>query len=87
VRPVKGVFATGGVRVVGEVNPIVNAQFALKQPAYTVCEASAGFEGRLKGREFRVQLNVKNLLNETYYDGQFTLADPLTAYLQVETRF
>lgn len=83
----KGVFVTGGVRIVGEVNPIVSAQFAIKQPEYTVCDVGVGYEGKFKGREIKVQLNVKNLLNESYYDGQFTLADPLTAYLRVETRF
>jgi len=83
----KGFFLTGGVRAVGEIIPIVNIQFGIRQPAYTTVDAGAGYEGRVLGRAVRVSLNVKNLLDRRYYDGQWTLADPLTAYLKVETRF
>ena len=83
----QGLFFTGGVRASGEITPIVNALFSIRQPGYVNVDAGVGYEGRILGRPVTIGLNVKNVLDREFYDGQWTLADPRTAYLKVESRF
>ncbi len=83
----RGLFFTGGVRFSGEIVPIVNALFSIRQPSYVAVDVGMGYEGRLVGRPVIIGLNVKNVLDREFYDGQWTLADPRTAYLKIETRF
>lgn len=83
----RGLFFTGGVRYSGEIIPIVNALFSIRQPGYVAVDAGIGYEGKLLGRPVIIGLNIKNLLDREYYDGQWTLADPRTAYLKIQTKF
>ncbi len=83
----RGLYFTAGARVSGEITPIVNALFSIRQPSYATVDSGIGFEGRLWGRPVLVGLNVKNLLDREYYDGQWTLADPRTLFLKLQTKF
>lgn len=83
----RGLFFTGGVRYSGEIIPIVNALFSIRQPGYTAVDAGVGYEGKLLGRPVIIGLNIKNLLDREFYDGQWTLADPRTAYFKIQTKF
>lgn len=83
----KGLFVGGGVRYSSKTATILDSSISVDTPAYTVVDAVLGYETRFRGKPVRYQLNVKNLLNEEYYDGRWVPADPLTVYFSAEFRF
>ncbi|MNC66947.1 Ferrichrome-iron receptor precursor [compost metagenome] len=54
-----------GARYVGE--RAGNAENDFELPGYTVADAFASYETRLDEHKVRLQLNVKNLFDRTYY--------------------
>lgn len=55
----------GGARYIGK-RPGDSAN-SFELPAYTVADAFATYETKAAGRPLKLQLNVKNLFDKTYY--------------------
>ncbi len=83
----KGLSIGVGVRHVSQVDTLLDPNFNLKNDPYTETNASIGYGFKLGRRPVTVQLNVKNLLDQTYLDGNFTPADPRTYFLTLGTKF
>jgi len=56
-------------------------------PSYTTVDMLIGYDTKLFGRNARLTLNAKNLLDEEYYEGSFVLADPRKVYASLELKF
>lgn len=84
----KGLFIGAGFRYRSRTRPVVlPPSFDLWDPSYFVVDTVIGYERHLFGRPVRAQVNVRNLTNREYMDGAYTPANPLTAYLSLESRF
>jgi iron complex outermembrane receptor protein len=86
--PMKGAGFGLGVRHNDGTNLSSNVQTDVWLPAFTVYDAMASYNFRAGGRDFRAQLNVKNLTNERYREGSDGFfGQTRTYYLSLSTRF
>lgn len=83
----KGLSLGLGLRYVSEVDTLLDPNFNLKNPSYTETNALVAYNLQAGRFPVSVQLNVKNLFDRTYLDGNFTPADPRTYYLTLGTKF
>ena len=80
----KGLEIGLGVRYVGEEEPrATDVTTSLKNPAFTVANAMLGYQTRLGGHPLHLGLNVDNLFDRIYYEGNTMVSDPRKIYFKV----
>lgn len=85
--PLKRVSAGLGFRYTSEINTLLDPNFDLKNPSFTTTDVVIGYSLDLWERPVTVQLNVKNLFDREYLDGNFTPADPRSFFVTLGARF
>ncbi len=76
-----------GVRYTGVIDTLLDPNFDLKNPSFVTTDALVGYNTRIANLPVTIQLNVKNVLDREYLDGNFTPADPRSYFLTVGTHF
>jgi iron complex outermembrane receptor protein len=78
----------GGLRYNGKHEALANLDwFKVINPDWVRVDLMLGYETKLFGRKTYLQLNVENLTNKYYYDGEYTAGRPLTAILRARFTF
>lgn len=78
----------GGLRYNGKHEALANLDwFKIINPDWVRVDLMLGYETKLFGRKTYLQLNVENLTNKYYYDGEYTAGRPLTAILRARFTF
>lgn len=78
----------GGIRYNGEHEALANLDwFKIINPSWIRVDAMAAYETRLFGRRTHFQLNIENLTDEYYYDGEYVAGRPLSATFRVRFTF
>jgi len=84
----KGWSIAGGIRYSSEVEPRATDLTSLMyNPAYTVGDVMIGYRTRLGNRPTQFALNVQNVFNKVYYDGNTGAASPRKFALTTRIQF
>jgi len=80
----KGLELGLGVRYVGEENPRANdVTTSLTNPAFTAVNALVGYRTTYNRHPVSIAINVDNLLDRVYYEGNTLVSDPRKIYCTV----
>jgi len=86
--PLKHITVGGGFRYNGKHEALANLDwFKIINPGWYRLDLLLGYETRLFGQRTALQLNVENLLNKYYYDGEYNAGRPLMATLRMRFNF
>ncbi|MDB6095199.1 MAG: hypothetical protein JWM32_2761 [Verrucomicrobia bacterium] len=82
--PLKGLELGFGLRYVGEEEPrATDVTTSLKNPAFTVANALIGYKTHFDRHPLYLSLNVDNLFDRVYYEGNTMVSDPRKVYFKV----
>jgi len=85
---VKGLSLGLGVRYVSEVEPrATDSTTLLFNPAFTVFNAVIAYKTKLLGRSTTFSLNVDNLFDKLYFEGNTGVSDPRKIFLKTSVAF
>lgn len=77
-----------GVRYSSQVEPrSVDLTTLMYNPAFTVIDAMVGYRTKIAGRQTSFTLNLENLFDKVYYEGNTGAADPRKISLRVGLSF
>jgi iron complex outermembrane receptor protein len=82
----EGLSIGGGLSHVGSSTHVANNPFVRIDP-YTTFDFTCGYRARAFGREWNVDLSVKNVTDKKYYGSAATWGFPRHAMLSLSTRF
>lgn len=86
--PLKNFAIGGGLQHNDATNLSQNPQIQVTLPAFTVYNAMLSYKFKAGGRDYRTQLNVKNVFDKRYREGADGYFAPArTIYLSLGTRF
>jgi outer membrane receptor protein involved in Fe transport len=86
--PAKGLSLGLGVRYVSEVEPrATDSTTLLFNPAFTVVNALVSYKTRVGGQATTFSLNIDNLFDKLYYEGNTGVSDPRKIYLKTSVAF
>ncbi len=86
--PAKGLSLGLGVRYVSEVEPrATDSTTLLFNPAFTVVSALVSYKAAVLGRATTFSLNVDNLFDKVYFEGNTGVSDPRKVFLKTSVAF
>ena len=86
--PLQGFSVGGGVKYVSEIEPRANdLTTMLINPSFTTVDAMISYETKVAGRRTTLSLNVQNLLDKEYFEGNTSVSDPLKMFFRVGLKF
>jgi len=86
--PLQGLAIGGGIKYVSEIEPRASdLTTLLVNPAFTTVDAMVSYETRLGGRRVTFSLNAQNLLDEDYFEGNTSAADPLKLFFRAGLKY
>jgi iron complex outermembrane receptor protein len=84
----QGFSVGGGIKYVSEIEPRANDLTTLLiNPAFTTVDVMVSYETKVAGRQTTLSLNVQNLLDEEYFEGNTSASDPLKLFFRVGLKF
>jgi len=84
----KNLTIGGGIRYNGKHEALANLDwFRIINPSWVRFDLLAAYETRLFGQRTHLQLNVENLTDKYYYDGEYVAGRPLSATLRIRFTF
>jgi len=84
----KNVTVGGGIRHNGKHQSLGGTDwFKIVNPAWTRVDLMLSYETKLFGKKTDLQLNIENLFDKYYIDGEYTAARPLTAIFRTKFTF
>jgi iron complex outermembrane receptor protein len=85
---VKGLSLGLGVRYVSEVEPrATDSTTLLFNPAFTVVNAVIAYKTKIGGQTTTFSLNVDNLFDKLYFEGNTGVSDPRKIFLKTSVAF
>lgn len=86
--PAKGFSLGLGIRYVSEVEPrATDSTTLLFNPAFTVVSGLVSYKTRLIGRDTTFSVNVDNLFDKIYYEGNTGVSDPRKIFFKTSVAF
>ncbi|HRE83905.1 MAG TPA: TonB-dependent receptor [Opitutaceae bacterium] len=84
----RNVTVGGGIRHNGRHEALANLDwFKIINPSWTRVDLMAAYETKLFGRKTYLQLNIENVFDKYYIDGEYTAARPLTVMFRTKLTF
>lgn len=84
----KGFSLGGGIRYMSEVDPRSSDLTSyMINPAFATVDAMVSYSRKIGGRATSFSLNVQNLLDEEYYEGNTGVSDPRKIFFRTSVSF
>lgn len=84
----QGFSVGGGIKYVSEIEPRASDLTTLLiNPSFTTVDVMISYETKVAGRQTTLSLNVQNLLDEDYFEGNTSASDPLKMFFRVGLKF